>query len=98
METYQQHKNQYYANMKAKLSRDTANRRIAGVCAGIGKYFNINVSLIRTIWFLLAFFGIFSAGISTFFVMSAYFALWLILPKSRNVFEFEMEQQNRTRN
>ncbi len=98
METYQQHNNQYYANIKAKLSRDTANRRIAGVCAGIGKYFNINVSLIRTIWFLLAFFGIFSAGISTFFVMSAYFALWLILPKSRNVFEFEMEQQNRTRN
>lgn len=92
METCQQQNNKYYANIKAKLSRDIVNRRIAGVCAGIGKYFNINVSLIRTIWFLLAFFGIFSAGISTFFVVSVYFALWFILPKSNNVFECEIER------
>ena len=92
METYQQQNNQYYANMKAKLSRDIANKRISGVCAGIGKYFNMKVSLIRTIWFLLAFFGIFSAGISTLFVVSIYFALWLILPKSSSVFECELER------
>lgn len=92
METYQNQNNKYYANIKPKLSRDIANKRIAGVCAGIGKYFNIKVSWVRTIWFLLAFFGIFSAGISTFFVVSVYFALWFILPKSSNIFLCETER------
>lgn len=52
METYQKQNNRYYANIKPKLSRDIANKRIAGVCAGIGKYFNIKVSWVRTVWFL----------------------------------------------
>lgn len=91
METYQNQNNKYYANIKPKLSRDIANKRIAGVCAGIGKYFNIKVSRVRTVWFLLAFIGIFSAGISTFFVVSVYFVLWFILPKSSNIFLCETE-------
>lgn len=92
MKNYQENKNQYYANIKAKLTRDTENRKIAGVCAGLGKYFKTDVSLIRIVWFFLAFFGIFSAGISTFMVVSIYFILWLVLPKSNKQLYYEAEK------
>ncbi|HOB25318.1 MAG TPA: PspC domain-containing protein, partial [Kaistella sp.] len=65
MDTYQQNQNQYFADFKAKLTRDANNRRIAGVCSGLARYYKIDASIIRIIWFSLAFFGIFSAGIST---------------------------------
>lgn len=89
MKTYQQNENQYYTGCRAKLTRDGDNRRIAGVCSGLGRYFGIDVSLVRAAWFLLAFFGIFSAGISTFMVVFVYFLLWLLLPKTRTIHYFE---------
>ncbi len=92
MKTYQQNENQYYTDFKAKLTRDNNNRRIAGICSGLGKYFGLDTSLIRLAWFLLAFFGIFSAGISTFMVIIAYCILWFILPKNTNNQEFEAKK------
>lgn len=89
MKTYQQNENQYYTGCRAKLTRDGDNRRIAGVCSGLGRYFGIDVSLVRVAWFLLASFGIFSAGISTFMVVFVYFLLWLLLPKTRTIHYFE---------
>lgn len=82
MKTYQENENQYYSDCRAKLTRDADDKKIAGVCSGLGKYFGIDISLVRLAWFFLAFFGIFSAGISTFMVVFVYFLLWLILPKS----------------
>ena len=90
MDTYQQNQNQYFAGIKAKLTRDVKNRRIAGVCSGLAKYYKLDVSVIRIIWFSLAFFGIFSAGISTSFVVIAYVILWIVLPKASNLLEFEV--------
>ena len=90
MDTYQQNQNQYFADFKAKLTRDANNRRIAGVCSGLAKYYKLDVSVIRIIWFSLAFFGIFSAGISTSFVVIAYVILWIVLPKASNLLEFEV--------
>lgn len=81
MKTYQDHKNHYYTDYKTRLFRDADNRRIAGVCSGLGRYFGLDTSLIRLVWFILAFFGIFSAGISTFMVVLVYFILWFIFPK-----------------
>lgn len=43
--------------MEKKLYRDTQNRMIAGVCAGVAAYFNIDVSIVRIIWGVLAFTG-----------------------------------------
>lgn len=46
---------------------------IAGVCAGIADYFNIDPTLVRLAWFLLVFwmgFGIF-----------AYLVAWIIIPR-----------------
>ncbi len=32
--------------------------KVSGVCAGLGRYFNIDVTLIRLIWILAIFFGV----------------------------------------
>jgi len=92
MKTYQESENQYYSDSRAKLFRDEDNRQIAGVCAGLGRYFGIETSLIRIVWFLLGFLGIFSAGISTFMVVMVYFILWLIIPKGTIIYHSESKK------
>ncbi len=37
-----------------KLYRSGSNRMICGVCGGLGEYFNIDPTIIRLIWALLA--------------------------------------------
>ena len=93
MDTYQQNQNQYFADFKAKLTRDANSRRIAGVCSGLARYYKIDVSIIRIIWFSLAFFGIFSAGISTTFVVIAYLILWMVLLKASRQIEYEVRRK-----
>jgi phage shock protein PspC (stress-responsive transcriptional regulator) len=41
--------------MGKKLKRSRTDRVFAGVCGGIGEYFNIDPVIIRIIWVLLAF-------------------------------------------
>lgn len=36
-----------------KLYRSRKNRKIAGVCGGIGEYFDIDPTLIRLLWVVL---------------------------------------------
>lgn len=55
-----------------KLQRSTSNRMIAGVCAGIGKYFNLDPTIIRVLYVLMVFF----AG----FGILLYLILWLVIP------------------
>ncbi|HLS53809.1 MAG TPA: PspC domain-containing protein [Tissierellaceae bacterium] len=47
--------------MAKKLYRSREDRMLAGVCGGIGEYFNIDPTIIRLIWAILsiptAFFG-----------------------------------------
>ncbi|MCU7495500.1 MAG: PspC domain-containing protein [Ignavibacteria bacterium] len=45
-----------------KLYRSSSNRMIAGVCAGLGDYLNMDPTLIRIIWAILTF-GSFGIGI-----------------------------------
>ena len=40
-----------------KLLRTLENRMICGVCGGIGKYFNVDPTLVRLIWVLASFAG-----------------------------------------
>ena len=47
---------------------------IAGVCAGIGEYFNVDPTVIRLLWVLLT---IFSAGGG----ILAYLIAWIIIPE-----------------
>lgn len=38
-----------------KLYRSRFNKKIAGVCGGIAEYFNIDATIVRIIWVVLAF-------------------------------------------
>ncbi len=58
--------------MAKRLYRSKNDRIIAGVCAGIGKYFNVDPVLIRLIWVVATLFA--GSGIL------AYIIAWIIIP------------------
>ena len=41
--------------MDKKLKRSSSDRVIAGVCGGVGEYFNIDPVVVRIVWVLLSF-------------------------------------------
>ena len=55
-----------------KLYRSKTNSKLAGVCGGIGEYFNIDRTLIRLAW---AIFSLAGAGIL------AYIVAMIIIPE-----------------
>ncbi|HNZ85368.1 MAG TPA: PspC domain-containing protein [Paludibacteraceae bacterium] len=55
-----------------KLTRSD-ERVIGGVCGGIAEYFDLDVSLIRVVWALVALIG--GTG------LLAYLIAWLIIPQ-----------------
>lgn len=57
-----------------KLYRSRNNRSIAGICGGIGEFFNIDPTLLRMITLLLIFFG----GLSLW----VYIILWIVIPEA----------------
>ncbi len=57
-----------------KFKLDIRNKMIAGVCAGLANYFDIDVTLVRVLFVAALFLG-FSLG---FWV---YLILWIIAPK-----------------
>lgn len=57
------------------LRRSLANRRIAGVCGGIGEYIGLDPTVVRVIYVLLS---IFSAGFPGILI---YVILWLVIPE-----------------
>ncbi|RSK05593.1 DNA-binding transcriptional activator PspC [Streptococcus mitis] len=58
--------------MKKQLMRSGHDKKIAGVCAGVTNYFDMDPTIVRVIWGVLAF-G-YGAGIV------AYIILWIIAP------------------
>jgi phage shock protein C len=58
---------------KKQLYRSTDNRWLAGVCGGLAKYFDIDPTLVRVIFVVLAFFGLGGAII--------YILLWVLIPQ-----------------
>ena len=56
-----------------KLYRSTSNRMLAGVCAGVAEYLNIDPTVIRVLWAIASLFG--ALGII------AYIACALIVPE-----------------
>lgn len=62
--------------MSKKLYRSQSNRKVAGVCGGIGEYLNLDPTVIRLIWVLLVFF----AGTG----LLAYLIAALIIPENPN--------------
>ena len=58
--------------MKKQLMRSGRDKKIAGVCAGVAHYLDMDPTIVRVVWGVLAF--CYGAGIV------AYIILWIIAP------------------
>ncbi len=56
-----------------RLTRSSTERILAGICGGIGQYFNIDPTIVRIIFVVLALSGGIGIGL--------YIALWIIMPQ-----------------
>lgn len=56
-----------------KLYRSRSNRQLAGVCGGLAEYFNMDATLLRVLFIVLAVLG--GSGIVL------YLAMWIIVPR-----------------
>ena len=59
--------------MAKKLYRSKDDRKIAGVCGGLGEYFDIDPTIIRLIWLAM----LFAVGSGVL----AYIIAWIIVPE-----------------
>ena len=59
--------------MAKKLYRSKENRKVAGVCGGIGEYFDIDPTLVRLLAVALVFAG--GSGVL------GYIVAWIIVPE-----------------
>ncbi|MEL7603816.1 MAG: PspC domain-containing protein [Bacillota bacterium] len=57
--------------MSKTMYRNASNKIFAGVCSGVAEYFDIDVSIVRIVWAVLAF---------TFLGFVAYVVAALVLP------------------
>ena len=65
--------------MEKKLYRSKTEKKIAGVCGGIAKYLNIDVTIIRLIWAIVSVF----AGTG----LIAYLVCALVIPEEPDYIE-----------
>lgn len=66
-------------NETKKLYRVEAGAKLAGVCGGIGEFFNLDPNILRLIW---AVFTVFSVGTG----LVLYLIAALILPRKSDVY------------
>lgn len=59
--------------MEKRLYRSKVNRKLAGVCGGIAEYFNVDPTIIRLVFVVLAI----CAGCG----LLAYLLAWIIVPE-----------------
>ncbi len=67
----------YVAEPPKKLMRPpkgSPERKIAGVCAGFSDYFDVDVTIVRVVWLIVALFG--GGGIL------AYIIAWIVMPEA----------------
>ena len=75
---------------KKRLYRDLENKRVAGVCAGLGSYFDFDVVMIRVLFAavtLILFFSGAKHGVWSLTGFVAYAVLWLAMPPARTAQE-----------
>lgn len=58
---------------RRKLMRPKVGRKIAGVCAGVAEYFDLDITLVRVVWLVLTIFG--GGG------LIAYIIGWIVMPE-----------------
>lgn len=78
------------ADESKKLYRSTSDRWLAGVCGGLASYFNLDPTLVRVIFVVLALFGL--GGVIL------YLLLWVLVPteptgEEQTVIDHVIDQQ-----
>ena len=68
------------------LYPDTSNQMLSGVCAGIGKYFDIDPTIVRLLWVLLVIAG--GTGILAYIICA------IVIPAEPPVNQQEWENLN----
>lgn len=63
-----------------KLYRSNTDKKICGVCGGLGEYLNVDPTIIRLLWLLVALTG---SGILVYFVAA------IIMPDEPDVIDME---------
>jgi len=58
---------------RTKLVRPRMGRKIAGVCLGFSEYFDIDVTLVRVVWLIVAIMGGFG--------FIGYIIAWIVMPE-----------------
>ena len=58
---------------RRKLMRSRTDRKVAGVCAGFAEYFDLDVTVVRVVWLIVAIFG--GGG------FLAYGIAWIVMPE-----------------
>ena len=56
------------------LTRSIYDKKIAGVCAGVAKYLDVDVTVVRLVWLILTF-------IPPPVGLIAYIIAWIVMPK-----------------
>ena len=59
--------------MEKRLVRNVQDKKIAGVCAGLAKYFNIDPTLVRVLWII----SVCALGTG----ILAYAVCWFVMPE-----------------
>lgn len=54
------------------FTRLSGDKKIAGVCAGVARYFDLDVTIVRAVWLLCVLLG--GCG------LIAYVVLWIVMP------------------
>ncbi len=62
------------SNGTKRLYRSRTNRKIAGVCGGLGEYLNIDPTIMRLIYIMVI---LFSVGLG----LIAYVLMWVVMPE-----------------
>jgi phage shock protein C len=73
------------AEEKKRLYRSRSERWLAGVCGGIGDYFDIDATVIRALFVLFAL--VFGSG------LLFYLILWILIPLEPDVVESVTAQE-----
>ena len=67
--------------MQKKLYRSTTDKMVAGVCAGVANYLNMDPTVVRVLWAVLSLFA--------FIGVAAYIVCAFIIPEEPSAIEGE---------
>ncbi|MBI3695288.1 MAG: PspC domain-containing protein [Acidobacteria bacterium] len=57
-----------------RLVRPMSEKKVAGVCAGVARYMEVDVTMVRVLWLVVAIFTVVPGFL-------AYFVMWIAMPK-----------------